>query len=175
MDCDEPKVWKNGEKYYWKSQNKFAECVAKFCREGRNAGKPGPCPKDNSVEGKSGGKSTATAKTAKPKSQDSKDTKVLNKAAKEYQGEINKLEASKKPHQDAYASAVKKIDEIKYQAERSSSGMTPKRKADLAAAKGEQKKADAEIAKINSQQEKTKQRLSTVNHNRQAITAKKKK
>jgi hypothetical protein len=174
--CDEPKAWKNGEKFYWKSQNQFSECVAKFCREGRNAGKPGPCPKDNSPEG---GKSKASPKSApkasKLKSQDSKDLKSLNKATKEYKGEIDKLEASKKPHQDAYANAVKKIDEIKYQADRSSSGMTPKRKADLEAAKGEQKKADAELAKIKGQQEKAGYRLSVVNENRQAILAKKKK
>lgn len=46
----QPKVWKNGEKFYWQSQNKFGECVAKFCREGRNAGKPGPCPKDEKIK-----------------------------------------------------------------------------------------------------------------------------
>jgi hypothetical protein len=37
-------IWKNGGKMFWPGWNSFSECVSSFCREGPNAGKPGPCP-----------------------------------------------------------------------------------------------------------------------------------
>lgn len=38
------KVIKRGEHYFWPRIERFSECVDSFCREGPNAGKPGPCP-----------------------------------------------------------------------------------------------------------------------------------
>jgi hypothetical protein len=41
---DMPKTWKMGDKSYWPGWSSFSECMSSFCREGPNAGKPGPCP-----------------------------------------------------------------------------------------------------------------------------------
>jgi hypothetical protein len=38
------KIIKRGDHYFWPRIERFGECVTAFCREGPNAGKPGPCP-----------------------------------------------------------------------------------------------------------------------------------
>lgn len=38
------RIIKRGEHYFWPRIERFSECVDSFCREGPNAGKPGPCP-----------------------------------------------------------------------------------------------------------------------------------
>lgn len=188
--CDEPKVWKNGEKFYWKSQNQFAECVAKFCREGRNAGKPGPCPKDNSPEGgKSKSKSSLlkagdvatnentkarVVKQPKPSKmapEDAQEIKANAKSVADYNKENSKLDSYKKPHLEKYNAAAKKIKDLESKAE-DSHGMTPSRKKAINDAIAEQKAADGQLKNLEKRQDFIKRRLAVLDENKKSIMRK---